>query len=113
MIDLTIIRNSALATAFSLLLLAGFLHPVFHNHDTHSIPKSKCLNDDEPCLQDDTDAECPCPICSSLFLKYHAGNSILIASCSYHSTAVLSPLDFVILKINFNGSPRAPPDVFS
>lgn len=115
MIKLTIMRNSVLAIALSLLLFAEFLHPIFH--DTCSKQESQCFASGALCLEQGdatfVHTEDACPICSSMFLKYCANNSTPIVSCSYYMTAVLSPLDFVFVETYFTGSPRAPPIVFS
>jgi len=126
MINLTIIRNVALVIAMGMLLLAEFLHPVFHNHSLFPGQESKCITGATPCLvQGDTalkhdadkgiaHAEYPCPICSSTFLKYCASDSSsVVLYCNQDPAAVLPPQDFVFVETNFTGSPRAPPVLFS
>lgn len=126
MINLTIIRNIALVIAMGMLLLAEFLHPVFHNHNILPGQENKCTNGGTLCfVQDDTalkhDAdtwlahvEYPCPVCSSAFLKYCASDSISAVLYRYQDTVTVSPpQDLVLIETNFTGSPRAPPVLFS
>ena len=126
MINLTIIRNVVLVIAMGMLLLAEFLHPVFHNHSIFPGQESKCANGGTLCLaqgdtalRHDTDtvlahAEYACPICSSTFLKYCASDSSPAVLYCYHDTVtVLPPPDFVFVETNFTGFPRAPPVLFS
>ena len=118
MMNLTIIRNSVLVTAAGMLLFAEFLHPVFHNQAIIPNLESKCFAGGAPCLeQGDTalaHSEYPCPICSSMFLKYCANDSGTAVLCAFQDAAVLPPLpDFVFVKINHPGFPRAPPVAFS
>ena len=117
MINLTTIRNSALALAMGVLLFAEFLHPFLHNlHDTCSTLETQCFTDETPALVKSdlkfTHVDSACSICASAFLKYYAGDSRVVVFCSYQDSAVLLPRDFIFVKTNFTGSPRAPP-VFS
>ncbi|MFA6102131.1 MAG: hypothetical protein WCV67_11515 [Victivallaceae bacterium] len=112
MINLTTIRNSALALAMGLLLFAEFLHPAFHNHATCS---RSLTGGTTGLAQGDfefTHAGHACLICSSMFLKYCANVSSAIVICNRQDIVILLPPDFIFIETNLTILPRAPP-VFS
>lgn len=114
MINLTTIRNSALAIAMGVLLFAELLHPLLHNlHDTCSRLESQCFTGEMPALVKSdlkfTHVDSACSICASAFLKYCPGDSTGSLLCNYQGSEVLLPQDFIFVKTLFAGSPRAPP----
>jgi hypothetical protein len=113
MIILTAIRNSALAIAIGVLLLSEFLHPAFHNHDSHSSQGTRYFTASSQFVNQ-VDAEVghikdACPICSYVFLKYYANDSTLIVLSGFPDVTQSMPMDFIYFETHLACFPRGPP----
>jgi len=103
-----------LLAAWSLLLFADVLHPVFHEHcgASDDCDVRPLIGVEAPFL---THAvafdhhETTCPICSSALLKYCISIQKTAIGCDCQNLCSLFSPIFVFVKINLLHSSRAPP----